>query len=405
MGYINFKGIVMVKKIVISTLITVSAMASISQNRPIDVNQTVKDYFTEVAVYGAKNGGWVIKNRKIEPNGETFVSILTKEKNISNADDTYDDLIGLSFQNDINYTKETYSGISTLIDFPRHNLDKNETVLMEDIIKRKLIVLNSDYSITNHIYNISLQDINETLNNTIVKIDSVKLSGFYDVEQPLKERVNLSVKSINLKPLDKKLLGEYFKLNNLSINTKTDKKGKVIDLEYEVSVDLLDSNVDNQHSLIENAHLKIKVGNLDAKIYKELEDMGSKNPELINDKKIEELSNKLLVSKGLFIEIIDFNFNNLVDNKNIMGSTKITAKVSLDNVKNSAKEISINLILALSFLNIDAKIELSQEMLTTIMKDPRAMMLAMLPPKKEKNKTVYVIHYSKGKLTINGQKL
>ena len=395
----------MINKIVLSTLTTVIVMAGASSSMYTDVNQTVKDYFTKVESHGVKNGGWIIKNRKTEAIGETFISLLTKDKNIKSGDDTYDDFIGLSFQNDINYTTNSYRGVSTVIDFPRNNLDKNEAIVIDTIIKKKLIVLNSDYSITNHIYNLSLQDINETLNNTIIKIDGAKVDGFYDVAQPLKERVNLSVKSIDFRPLAKELLGEYFTLKNLTINTKTDKKGEVIDLEYEVSIDLLDSKVHKKYSLIENAHFHIKIGNLDAKIYEELEELGSQNPELINKNKIDELSNKLLVSKGLFVEIIDFSFNNLINNKDIMGSTKITAKVSLDNVKNSAKEIASNPILALSFLNLDAKIELSKDMLNIIMKDPRAVMLAMLPPKQEKDKTVYVIHYSKGKLSINGQKL
>jgi transcriptional regulator CtsR len=395
----------MVKKIVLSTLVTVSVMAGKVDIKPQDINSTVKNYFTEVQNYGVKNGGWLILNRKIEPTGETFITKLTKEKSSSTSENTYDDLIGLSFQNDINYTTTTYKGVSTLIDIPRDNLDKNDTLVIDDILKRKLIVINSDYSITNHIYNLSFKDINETINNTIVKIDGVKVRGFYDKTKPLEEVVDLSIKNIDIKFLAKSLLGEYFKLNDLSIKTKTDKKDKSIDLEYEVSLGLLNSNMGGKHSLIDKAHFNIKVGNLDAKVYEELEYIGSKNPELIDDKKIEELTNKLLLSKGLFIEIKDFSFNNIVDNKNIMGSMKITAKVSLDNVKSSAKQISLNPMLALSFLNIDARIELSKDMLNTIMKDPRAMMLAMLPPKKEKDKTVYVIHYSKGKLSINGQQL
>jgi len=392
----------MLRKIVLSILVTASLMANSPKVKTIDVNQTVMEFITDVEADSKKNGGWLIKDRNISLNGESFISILSKYKS---GDDTYDELIGLTFKNDVNYTKDSYRAVSTLVDYPVSDLDKNETASIKKIIDNKLVVLKSDYSVTNHQYNLSLNDINETLNNTKVKISGVTLNGFYDINKPLNENAKMSIKSIDFTPLAKQFLGEYFRLNNLVIDTKTAKRDKVVDLKYKVSIDLVDFNDTKRRSLVEKANLDIKIGNLDASIYEELEELGSQNPALIDDKKIEELSNRLLLSKGLFIEIVDLSSTKLVDKDNKMGSTKVRVKVSLDDVKSSSKAILINPALALSFLNVDAKIELSQEMLTTIMKDPRAMMLAMFPPKKEKNKTVYVIKYSKGKLVVNGFKL
>jgi hypothetical protein len=65
----------------------------------------------------------------------------------------------------------------------------------------------------------------------------------------------------------------------------------------------------------------------------------------------------------------------------------------------------MNPLMALSSVKVDAKIELSKEMLRAIMKDKRAGLLAILPSKEVDGKIVYVIKYGKGKLTVNGQAL
>jgi len=392
----------MIKKVVLSTLVTVSIFANTQTIKSIDVNKTVQDYISAVKNNGLKDGGWIIKDRKIGERGESFISYLSKDKNDK---DNYKELIGATFQNDINYTKDSYKGVSTLIDFPVKDLDKNETQLVNDIIKNKLIVINSDYSSTNHKYNISLKDINRTLNNTKIKTQGINLTGLYDINNPMTNHSQISIKNIDILPLGKKVLGEYLNLENLTIESQSEKKDKIINLEYKISMNMLDSNISNKHSLVDKLNLHIKIANLDAKVYEELEELSSKNPSLISDKEIDRLISKLISSKGLFIEIVDFSVNNIIDDKKIMGSTKITAKVSLDDIKNNAKFIASNPMMALSFLNLETRIELSQEMINTIMRDPRAMMLAILPPKKENNKTIYVIKYSKGKLNINGQKL
>ncbi|SFV57572.1 hypothetical protein MNB_SV-9-679 [hydrothermal vent metagenome] len=392
----------MIKKVVLSTLVTVSIFANTQTIKSIDVNKTVQDYISAVKNNGLKDGGWIIKDRKIGERGESFISYLSKDKNDK---DNYKELIGATFQNDINYTKDSYKGVSTLIDFPVKDLDKNETQLVNDIIKNKLIVINSDYSSTNHKYNISLKDINRTLNNTKIKTQGINLTGLYDINNPMTNHSQISIKNIDILPLGKKVLGEYLNLENLIIESQSEKKDKIINLEYKISMNMLDSNISNKHSLVDKLNLHIKIANLDAKVYEELEELSSKNPSLISDKEIDRLISKLISSKGLFIEIVDFSVNNIIDDKKVMGSTKITAKVSLDDIKNNAKFIASNPMMALSFLNLETRIELSQEMINTIMRDPRAMMLAILPPKKENNKTIYVIKYSKGKLNINGQKL
>ena len=392
----------MIKKVMLSTFVTVAIMANTPIVKSIDVNKTVQDHISEVKSNGLIDGGWIIKNRKIEKDGESFVAYLSKYKNDK---DNYTELIGATFQNDINYTKNSYKGVSTLIDFPVKNLDKNETELVNDLIKNKLIVLNSDYSSTNHKYNISIKDINKTLNNTKIKTNGINITGLHDINKPMDDQAKISIKNIDIRPLGQKVLGEYFRLKNLIIKTQTEKKDTIINLEYKISMDLLDSNISDKHSLVDKLNLHIKIANLNAKVYEDLERLSARNPTSISDKEIDKLISKLISSKGLFVEIIDLSVNNLIDKKNIMGSTKITAKVFLDDIKNNAKFIASNPMMALSFLNLETRIELSQEMMSTIMKDPRAMMLAMLPPKKEKTKTIYVIKYSNGKLNINGQKL
>jgi len=65
--------------------------------------------------------------------------------------------------------------------------------------------------------------------------------------------------------------------------------------------------------------------------------------------------------------------------------------------------IAISPLMALSALQIQAHIELSDAMYQAIMMDKRMMMLKMLKPKRVNGKKVYDLSFKQGKLLINGK--
>ncbi len=387
----------MFKGIIIATLLLTGALAE-------DMNLTVQKYVDTIETEGLKNGGWVITDKKRSLLGESFVATVAKSKLDANASyEEYQQLIGLSFSNDINYTTSTISTVSTLINFPSKDLDKNETAVIKNIIDKKLFVLRGEYSLRNHLYSLSFNDLNESFPEANISTKNIKLSGYYDQNNSDKEQNSFTIESLELVGTNKVLMGEYFIIKNLLLDSQTLSQKDTIDLTYKTSLGFVDSNLSGNHSKAEKVNVDIKIANVNKKSYRILEKLGGENPEQITAKELESLGLNIAMSKNLSIDINDISIASLITNSKNMGSAKIDGKISLDIDPKNAQLVALNPLMALASLKVDASIELSKEMLAMIMKDPRAMMLAFLPPKEKNGNVVYKITYSSGKLIINGQ--
>jgi len=389
----------MFKSIVIVTLLLTGVIA---QNQ--DMNLTVQKYIDEIETDGVKNGGWVITQKKRSPIGESFIATLTPSKTDDNQTyEGYPELVGLSFVNDINYTTTSLSSVSTLTEFPTKDLDENETLVVKSILDKKLIVLRGDYSLEDYLYSLKLDDINSSVDDVNITTKDIKLSGYYDYNSTQKEINGLSIDTLEILPTDKEFFGDYFRVKNMFMEFSTQTQDDTITVSYKTSVELLDSNLSGEHSKAVDANLDIQIINMDEESYRTFEKLSGENPQEITSKELETLGSNLLTSKDLAIEINDLSIASLINQGTDMGSAKIDAKISLDIDPKNKKLITLNPLMALSYLKVDASIELSKEIVALLTKDPRAMMLAFLPPKEKDGNMVYEILFNNNKLTINGQ--
>lgn len=284
-------------------------------------------------------------------------------------------------------------------------MTKSQKEDIEKILEQKAIVAYSQYSLKDHIYTSSLKDINVTVDDVSIVTKGVEAKGHYDPSKSLKNDSELGIASVELTPHGKKFKGEYFKLENFKATTNIETSGDSLSLNYTVSLKLLDANADKKRSKIEDFNIDMTIANLNLDAYEELEKYGKENTSSeIDDVKLQALSIKLLSHKDVNIEIKDLRIANLITKGEQMGGLNVKAKFSLDDKQDVAKMMAISPLMALSALKADVKIELSKDMMKAIMKDKRAGMLTMLPPKIDGDMIVYEIKYTQGKLTINGQK-
>jgi len=251
----------------------------------------------------------------------------------------------------------------------------------------------------------TLKDINETIPEAIIKISGISIDGLFDMYKPEKQIINLSIGDLNIKAKDKKFKGEYLNFKDAFIKTEAVLNKNSYDVVYKSGFKLLDFNLEGKFLHIEKANIDVKIGNIDAKAYEKISKLVQENPNIgLEDPKFQVLIGTV-ISNGAFLEIEDLSAVNIVDNKKAVGGFKINVKLTIDKDPKIAQSISVNPMMALSALNLDARIELSKANYNTILKTPRGAMLAMLPPKTEKDNFVYTIKYSKSKLLVNGMPL
>lgn len=403
-----------------SVIVTAIVATSLSAQPNKDINSTdisnikvyISDSIDQLEREQNKTSEWIIEDRQKRPTGESLITKVNTKRyennqtKTRNSDHNYSRLSGLSLLHDINYSKDSFKSATTLLSIPDDDrLTKKQRVDIDKALKQKAIVAYNQYNLKDHLYVSSLKDINVTIDDVSIATKGIIAKGYYDPNQALKNDNQFDIASVDLTPLRKSLKGEYFKINGFKATTDTKIGSDSLSLNYTISLKLLDANVDKQMSKVEDFHIDMSIANLNLKAYEELEKYGREHTSSdIDDAKLQALSIKLLSHKDVNIEIKDLHIANLISKGENMGSLNIKAKFSLDNKQNVAQLMAISPLMVLSALNADAKIELSKDTMKAIMKDKRAGILMMLSPKVEHNMVVYDVKYTKGKLTINGQK-
>jgi len=405
----------MLKSVIITAIIATTLFGQTGKDTNSSSITNLKVYISEtideLEREQNKTSDWLIVDRKKSDIGESFTTkanSLTQENNKTQPtqdDSNHSSLGGLAFSHDINYSKDDFNGITTLMSMPDDgDFNKSQKEEIDKIVKSKAVVLYSRYNLKDHLYTLSLKDVNIVLNEVSVVTKGIAGKGYYDPNNSLKNESEFNIASTELTPLSTLYKGEYFKLDTLKTTTNIETNGNKLSLNYTISLKLLDANASNELSKIEDFNIDMTIANLNLEAYQELENYGREHTSSdIDDEKLQALSLKLLSHKDINIEIKDLHIGNLITRGEKMGGLRIKAKFSLDGKQDVAQMMAINPLMALSALNADARVELSKDAMKRIMKDKRAGLLAILPSKIENDMIVYDIKYTKGKLTINGQ--
>jgi len=402
------------KNLLLVTALTVGVTAQPApteiKKEEIDIKAFIQKSINDLQNEKSDVDEWIIRDRKQRATGESLSTIHvftdinpSVEKNNTTPIAQIEDL---GFAHDINYSKESFEATSILSLLNIQDLTESEKKLAKKVVDEKIVVMHSDYNLKDNKFNIVFKDINTSAEKATVVTKNVKLSGVYDIDNPLDNKVEFTIDSLDVIPFTAEFLGDYLKIKNLKLVSQSVVKNKTLDNTYNITIDLYDANITKEYSKLSNLDIDIVFGNLDADAYMELEKLRDEDPTTaLESEKLQELAIKLVTSKGVYAEIKKLNIGELIVEGKNMGSANISAKVSLEENKELATMIAMNPLMALSSVKVDAKIELSKEMLRAIMKDKRAGLLAILPSKEVDGKIVYVVKYEKGKLTVNGQAL
>ena len=390
----------MFKKVIIVSMVSVLALAESSS-----VKANIEKYIDDIVASQDKVGGLIITNRVKKGNHESFLATVKGDSKSNRYDSgPSEDLNGLAIENNIEYAENSMHSTSVVVALPKNIHTPKEA--MDKIIKDKVFTLVSDYNTKDYKFSTRLKDIDTDLAKVAVVTKDIAVTGTYNPNDIFGQDSSVVVGMVNLIPKEKRYKGDNVLVKGLDISSKSVKNGDKLDMKTHISLDSVDTNIMKKITDIKNFNLDTTIGNLDIAIYKELVAIIEKSPEdYFEDPKFMDLGIKLLSAKGVFISIDDLSVDNLMLNNQKMDKGKITAKVSLKHSPELAKMIAMSPFMAISALEVTARVELSKDMYGAVMKDKRAFMLGMFPKKEEKGNIVYVISFKDGKLTINGQVL
>ncbi len=394
----------MFKKVIIaSSIVSIVALSALADNTPtnIDIKADTIKIIEHIVVNQDKIGGLMITNRIQKDNHESFTATITPLKNKKSHQE---DMRGLAFDNSIDYDKNSLKALSTLSAIPTDiHLSKKEKKIVSKLLKEKVIELTTNYSAKDYKFNGQFKDIDKSVNDVKVVTSGIEFKGTYNPNDILNQNTTLLLKSVDITPQQKRYKGEFVSVKDVKVISTSVITDKKLDLKTHISIGSVDAKVMKKVSDIKNFTLDTTIANLDMKSYSELVKLIQDNPtNYIDDAKLIPLLTELLTAKDISINIDNLSIDKLIVKGHNMGHGKITAKVSLKNDPQLAKMIAMSPLMALSALQVEAKIELSQEMFNAVMKDKRAFMLGMLPQKKMGDMIVYNISFKDGKLLVNG---
>ena len=420
--------------------------AQITQEMKVRVN-------TELTMI--EQNGFTVQEREIKEKEEHFVLSFDDPEKIrkffkkQGSELALEDakaLSGLKIGVDLKYLNDTYSALSVelyplnlppaMINDPDLDAsDKAFIVQLNDMLKRKALLVHVDFNKMLSSFKGFVKDIDETFSVETAVTLTLKGATFKGTIKD--DRINTLVqhiKNISILAGDEldiklsKLKSDYvltgkslydstykYSIENIHISGKQDTDTFSITLksiegdnETAVKNDLASTKIklniadltfmeNDQKTRLIHTVFSFDVSGLDMKILKELENIDIEN---------EEETNKLiqaLISSGVTMEIPAFEVKKLEYKGEEMDGFSLTSSFEVNKSANFAA-IQANPFTALGAVNAKTKIVLSEVLFTLIAQDPRAMMLAMIiQPQVVNGKKVYEVELKDGKLTVNGK--
>ncbi len=109
-----------------------------------------------------------------------------------------------------------------------------------------------------------------------------------------------------------------------------------------------------------------------------------------------------IFANGLVFDVYKFGIENITHNGETLKGFSLQTNLELDNNPDIIQAIQTAPMQALSSVELNSKIEISDEIFSKAIKDPRAMMAMMVQPKQENGYKVYDIELKDSKLEVNG---
>ncbi len=351
-------------------------------------------------------------------------------------------LRGLKIAVDLHYLPDTAHAVAadiypitlprSLTENAKDDQKKKLIAQLQEMLKRKVILLHLNVSKTGSSFNGSMKDINETLQTQ--KAMQITMQGFTfdgDVDQGrLKEmRENLKQLIIHdsegLKMTMEGVHTDYIMTGKTPYDYTLDytiekvviaKKQKLKMQMHDIHVDSLSHNqngllypeaeavaqtlsftAQNRTVALEDILMEVKADHLDIQALEILQNTPETNQDTI------EKALKQLLSKGVVFEIPKFSIARIrKENQTLQGLT-MHAKFKIDKGFDPAAARRSPLAV-LDKIDAEMDIALSNDLFAMIAQQPQSMMMLMLfPPQDQGDKKRYIIKLQNGKLILNGK--
>jgi len=401
-----------------------------------------------------KKNGFAVQERSVKETKEHFVlSFENPEKLVTffknqGSEITLEDaeaLKGLKVGVDLAYLNDTYSALSAdvyplslpaaLLNNPElSDADKTFIVQINEMVKRKTVLIHIDFNKMLSSFKGFIKDINQTFSVETALTLQLKGTSFNgtikkDRVNTLKQKIEgIQILSGDDLKIDLTKLYSDFALTGKSVydssykytlknaNIEVRKETHVLSVNAEkvkgknstaVKNDLASNKVsmqaenviivnNNETTKLMQPQFAFTINNLDMHLLTQLGETDAEDNASINTLV------QSLISKGIHMEIPTFNVNKLVYNNQEMDGFSLTSSLELNKTTDLAI-IRENPFALVDAINSKTKVTLSEAIFRLIAQDPRAMLFSMLiQPQVINDKKVYEVELKNGKVSVNG---
>ncbi len=396
-----------------------------------------------------QQNGFTVEDREIKESEEHFVLSFSEPVKIASYLKTqgiqvkaqdFSSIKGMKFAIDAKYLDDAYSALSVDI-YPKKlpekmvaelkAEEKQLLVRIEKMLADKTLLIHIDFNKLLSGFKGYVKDIDETFKDEVTMnftAKGMKFEGDLEKEklkslqQNIKnisliadKEVNITLSNINVNytltgssiyDTESSYKVEQFKIyasdafnvniSNIEGSSTTGLHSKLLKSAVKNTIDKITFNEKQKKYELNKIDFNAEVNNLDIDAFEQLQTVDPEDHTAINT-----LIQQVL-SRGVSFNISKFSSKEVKVDDRSTGNFNITASGEL-NKTFDLTGLKENPLALLGGLSTKTYIEASPELFSLLVQDPRAMMVLMLFPPKEKNgQKVYDIQYIKGKLTVNG---
>ncbi len=387
--------------------------------------------------------GFVIEDRIKDSNGEHFVISLADMHKFSKLLPEYEAVL---LAEDKSALKEYKLGVDLTssgsdlsvaiypVSFPTKELSIEDKERVDRYIKEKTLTLNLDYNSVTNNFDGTLKDINEQIKNDIgVKLIGLAFDGnFNDDKIALNYQLNEfkvaeSKKSIveltgllsegtyeglnyyvsnGTTNIDNFLVNipdglDSVKFSDIKLNVNSEIKNDLFESRLSMITKTVDATIKNDTYALDTFTFDYGMKNINLEAFETLVTaLDQQNPNF--DSPEVKKSVEAIFANGLVFDVYKFGIENITHNGETLKGFSLQTNLELDNNPDIIQTIQTAPMQALSSVELNSKIEISDEIFSKAIKDPRAMMAMMVQPKQENGYKVYDIELKDSKLEVNG---
>ncbi|RUM73755.1 MAG: hypothetical protein DSZ10_02765 [Sulfurovum sp.] len=225
------------------------------------------------------------------------------------------------------------------------------------------------------------------------RIEDIQATYTHTGQTPYDYTLDYTIGKISIQ--DKK--GLSIQTENIDADSLSQNRNNLLHTEGKSHIQKMAFTIKNEAVNLEDIVIDFSADNLDIQALQTLKKVD------VHDKAAVDKAMQTLLSKGVILALPHFSVAKITKGAQTMEGFDLGAKFAIDKGFNVAVARQ-NPLMALDKVDAEAHLLLSNDLFAMIAAQPQAMMILMLFPPQEKNgKKSYTLELKKGKLLINGK--